>query len=432
MKLQKTKLTLAVAVAVGIGAPSSAYATYGYFSHAYSTKTGGVAGSGVALAQDSLIAAINPAGMALVGDRKDIGIALFSPLREYNVTGAAATGSPTDFPPFPGSTVESDSNIFFIPHLGFNWPLGDNKSSVGVSVYGNGGMNTDYDAADTAFGLGTFAGGKAGIDYSQLFITTTYARKINDKAAWGVSGIVNYTSLEVEGLGAFAGFSTSPTKLSDNGADTEFGFGVKVGVIGEVAPGFSLGASYQSKIKNTFDDYAGLFANGGELDIPATATIGLAFEPNDKSVITFDIQRIWYSDVDAIGNSGSRLFACMGGDATQCLGGSNGAGFGWEDMTAYKLGYQIDTGNGWTWRAGFGTGKQPIPESEVTLNILAPGVVEEHITFGFTKKNGPKKEFSMAFMYAPSNSVKGPALFNPGREIELTMKQYQIEASWSW
>lgn len=63
MKLQKTKLTFAVAVAVGIGAPSSAYATYGYFSHAYSTKTAGVAGSGVALPQDSLIAAINPAGM---------------------------------------------------------------------------------------------------------------------------------------------------------------------------------------------------------------------------------------------------------------------------------------------------------------------------------------------------------------------------------
>ena len=48
--------------------------------------------------------------------------------------------------------AESDSEYFFIPHFGYNWMLASDKS-IGVSVYGNGGLNTNY--SESVFGAGS-------------------------------------------------------------------------------------------------------------------------------------------------------------------------------------------------------------------------------------------------------------------------------------
>ena len=90
------KSLLAIAVS-GILASPAVNATNGYFSHGFSTKEKGLAGAGTAYSQDSMAAATNPAGMAFVGERMDIGLQLFSPSpRGYTVTGAppAPVGSP--------------------------------------------------------------------------------------------------------------------------------------------------------------------------------------------------------------------------------------------------------------------------------------------------------------------------------------------------
>ncbi len=431
MTINKTKLALAITVAMGVAAPTSVFATNGYFAHGYGTKTKGLAGAGVALPQDTMDAATNPANMAFVGGGFDVGAGIFSPRREYTVT-----GGPSPSPAFglqPG-TVKSGSNYFLVPHLGYNMAMGSN-ATFGVTVYGNGGMNTDY-PGDTGYGGGTFYGGfyggeaGAGVDLSQLFITPTYAQKIGANAAWGVSGIIAYQMFEATGLAAYGanGFSTDPSNLTDKGHDSAWGFGAKLGIQGEVAPGFHLGASYQTETKmSEFDKYKGLFAEHGDFDVPATATIGLAYKPNKTSAIVFDVQRIWYSKVAAVANPLSNLFA---GGALG--GGSNAAGFGWEDMTVYKLGYQWQMDKDMTMRVGFSTGDQPIPTSEVLFNILAPGVMENHFTFGLTKNLDKNSVLDFAFMYAPSKSVKGPNPLDPAQTVELKMKQYEVELNWGW
>jgi hypothetical protein len=58
-------------------------------------------------------------------------------------------------------------------------------------------------------------------------------------------------------------------------------------------------------------------------------------------------------------------------------------------------------------RAGYSYGSQPIPDSEVLLNILAPGVGEQHLTFGFSKMISKTQEVSFAVMRAFSHAVKG-------------------------
>jgi len=413
----KKKLVMVAAISAALAAPTAALATNGYFAHGYGTKTKGTVGAGVALSQDAMAAATNPAGMVSAGNRLDLGAAIFSPSpRSYSAPAPTGPGQVIG----DGSTEESLNDYFLIPHLGWNKMLGSDQS-IGISAYGNGGMNTRYDSAANVFG-----GGEAGVNLRQLFIAVTYAQKMGN-ISWGVSPILAYQTFEAKGLSAFGGLSNDAANLSDNGESTSTGFGAKIGVQAKVGGGVTLGASYQSEMAmSEFDEYAGLFANKGDFDIPATATIGIAVEVAPKNTVVFDIQQIYYSEIGAIANPASNFAGCMGGDSTQCLGGSNGAGFGWEDMTVYKLGYQWEMAD-MTWRAGYSKGDQPIPETEVNFNILAPAVIEEHLTFGLTKDMGGN-ELNFAFMYALENTVSG----NPtgAQVVDLTMKQYEVELSY--
>ena len=459
MRTLVKKSLLAIAVS-GVIASPAVNATNGYFSHGYSTKEKGLAGAGTAYSQDAMAAATNPAGMAFVGERMDLGLQLFSPSpRSYTVTGTPVAPGTDPNAPFgsfinavPGTAYESDNDFFLIPHFAYNWQL-DEDSTAGVSVYGNGGMNTEYPASATPFGAGTFGAGTAGVNLAQLFVNVSLTKIIEPKHAVGASIILAGQRFMAYGLDNFAPLSLDPNNLSGNRKSDSFGAGLKFGYQGEVTEGIRVGIAYQSKISMTnFDEYQGLFAEGGDFDIPSTYNIGVSFDVGQSGIIVADIQRINYSDVAAISNPISNLLPPTGscspgfpgnptnptppGIGAGCLGGSVGGGFGWEDMTIIKIGYQIDVGDN-TYRVGYSHGDQPIPESETFFNTLAPAVIEDHFTAGWTMKVGANQEFNLAGMYAPSNSVKGQ---NPvdagaaggGTQIEIEMSQWDIQAGWAW
>ena len=145
--------------------------------------------------------------------------------------------------------------------------------------------------------------------------------------------------------------------------------------------------------------------------------------------LTADYQRIHYSDVAAVGN------ALLPNLVTAQLGSDAGAGFGWKDINVYKIGAQWKASDTWTWRAGYSKSDQPIPSSEVLFNILAPGVVQQHITLGFSKamERSPGR-FNLAVMYAPTRSVRGtnPLEVPGGQQIELKMHEYEVEFGYSF
>lgn len=133
MKLKTLAGILAVA---GLAMPGIASATNGYFSHGYGMKAKGMAGAATAMASDAMGGANNPASMVWVGDRLDIGVDWFSPVRSAERVGGAYFG-PVD------AKVNSGSENFFVPEFGYNKML-NASLALGVTVYGNGGMNTDY------------------------------------------------------------------------------------------------------------------------------------------------------------------------------------------------------------------------------------------------------------------------------------------------
>ena len=149
-------------------------------------------------------------------------------------------------------------------------------------------------------------------------------------------------AFEAKGLAAFGGFSSDSTKLTDNGLDTSVGVGIRLGVEVEASETLRFGASYQSKLAmSEFDDYAGLFADQGDFDIPQTFNVGVAADVSPTVTVMLDYKWINYSDIGSVGNSSSIMLP---------FGSSGGPGFGWEDVDVWKLGVEWRRDDEWTWR----------------------------------------------------------------------------------
>ena len=159
-----------------------------------------MAGAGAALSMNTMAPATNPAALAFLGKRIDVGVAVFKPNRSYTVTGNPS-GFPGTFGLTPG-TYESDNTTFFIPSLGANFEVGEN-GAFGIALYGNGGMNTDWPNE-------VFYAGNAGVDLSQMFVAPTYAVRLAEKHGLGVTAIGAVQWFEATGVGSFAPFSLDP------------------------------------------------------------------------------------------------------------------------------------------------------------------------------------------------------------------------------
>ncbi len=146
-----------------------------------------------------------------------------------------------------------------------------------------------------------------------------------------------------------------------------------------------------------------------------------------KLTAVLDVQWINYSAVPSVGNTllPNLMQARLGDDA--------GAGFEWQDMTILKGGLQYDAGAGWMVRTGYSYGKQPIPGQAALMNILAPGVIEHHVSAGFSKTVRGRHGIHLAVTRALSKSVAGPNVLEaPGQQaIELTMDQWDVSFGYS-
>jgi len=435
----KLKTLVGVLAVAGLAMPGMASATNGYFSHGYGMTAKGMGGAATAMAKDAMGGANNPASMVFVGDRLDVGVDWFMPKRASSRAGAAASNGLNAIQ-YDG-TMNSSSNNFLIPEFGYNMMLGD-KMSLGITVYGNGGMNTDYQPqtgaytcnADMVGGVSPrdniLCGlGKAGVNLEQLIVAPTFAYKVNASNSIGVSPLFVYQRFSADGLQAFQGLSSDAANLTNRGHDSSTGWGVRLGWQGKVTDAVTLGATYSPKINmSNLKRYAGLFAEQGDFDIPENWNIGVAFKATPKVTVALDYQEIKYGGVKAISNSGitggATFSAMTPGDPTQ-LGASNGLGFGWSNVNVVKLGVEYKHNDALTLRAGINHGTNPIKSGEQTFNILAPGVVSDHYTLGATYGVTKDSDITVAYMHAQEKSVSGttsPYLGVGGTE---TIKMYQ-------
>lgn len=390
-----------------------AQATEGYFSLGYGVVQKGQGGAGIADAYDAMSATSNPAAAANVGQELSLGIEFFMPNRGYTADG-------TFFVP-PGH-VESGDDLFLNPNIAYNMPL-DNGTVLNFAAFGNGGMNTDY--PDGLPGCGsTYCGGPAGVDLAQMFLSVTWAGR-SGGFSWGIAPTLAIQRFRATGLGAFSMISTDPASLTNNGYDYSNGLGLRLGAQYQVNDMVTLGLTGQTQFEmSAFDSYSGLFADEGKFNIPAYVGAGIAVKPDPAVTVLMDYQYIYYSQVGAVGNAT---------DAGP-LGAKGGAGFGWDDVGVLKLGVTWQQSDDMIWRAGYAHASNPVSEEDVTLNILAPGIVENHFTLGGTRKLSANDSLDFAIVYVPQTTISGPETTpmgpTPGT-IELEMDQLSLAIGWS-
>jgi long-chain fatty acid transport protein len=444
-------------ILLGLLFSHSGFATNGYFPHGVGTKNKSMAGAGMAMPEDAISIVNNPAVAVFLENRTDVGLSVFQPRRNYTTFFDGSEGENNTFAIGPAD-IDNDKDLFFTPEIARTHQL-SNDSAFAWAFYMQSGMATSFKGGFATFdpdgdgpsGIqslpGTFGDGTTGMELSQAFVDITWAKMAGKKTSVGISAVLAAQSLEVKGTGGLArytetfatsGGSVSVDSLGANGREMNYGVGLKIGLHRLLGEHFRVGIMYQSQINmGSAKDYSDLFANGGDIDIPAWFRMGVTWQPIDVLSFSIDAQYILYSGVDALSNSFSNVYDCptagLGGmDSDSCLGGNNGPGFGWNDVPVYNIGASWSISDKWTLRGGFSFSDQPTPVSENVFNILMLNMTEAHYTAGVSRKLRNGHELSFSLMYSEEESLEYPNQLDPTQVILLTTDQFDFQVSYSW
>jgi len=417
--------------------PVASYATNGLFLIGNGNKAKGMGGVGIAIGMDSLSAATNPATIAGMANRFDIGVDIFKP----DVEGQLGSVSSKSEAAINGLGLES---TFILPSMGGTYQWNDDIT-LGLSAVPVGGGGTKYltnfyEAAAAGDPNAPTVNQRLGVDLVVGEIVSTIAFKVNETHSVGASFLIGIARFEAYGIGLFDPFTQTQgtlSRFSDQGKDWSLGYGARIGWLGNFGK-LKVGVEYTSEVDmNEFDLYSELFAEGGNFDIPADLGLGISYQATSSLLVAFDVKRIFYEDVASIANLGPNLAGDPAGplgSEDRRLGLDNGLGFGWTDQTVYKIGAEYNINEKWIARAGWNYGESPINENrEIIFNLVAPATVEHHLTLGGTYNLSPSMEINVSYIHAFENEQCGPTyISDDGSNLGcLKMSQNTIGGSFS-
>ena len=407
------KSALAVSVAIALFS-TPAMATNGLAPTGLGQVHKAMGGAAAGNPQNTMSMASNPASASFIDNGVDLAIEVFKPNR------AATTNTPAHNPAVEYSG--DGRSTFLIPEMGYKRGV-SGRTALGIVIYGNGGMNTEYKAGSLEFPAGGVVpmngvgpGGKdTGVNLEQLFVSPTVSIKVNQRHSLGLSLNLVRQQFEATGLSAFLGDPRVQPALVNNitdaGVSTSTGVGATVGWMGKFNR-LTAGASYRGKVKmKEFEEYKGLFPSG-KMNIPAALTVGASMQITPRTLVAADVQKIYYSKESATGNSAS---------SQNSFGTEDGPGFGWDDQTIFKLGVKHQATPKLALMGGLNYGKSPVGPEDTFFNTLTPAVVEKHVSFGaeyaLTKNTKLVGSFTKTF----ENEVKGD--LSKGQPFDIKMDQ---------
>ncbi len=414
-----------------------AHSAGGYFALGYGPLARQMAGATTALAGDAYAGSSNPAKWFRAGNRFDVGAEFFMPYRRIERSGSHSV---YDF------ATTSANDVFVIPEGAYSHRL-NARLVWGVTIYGNGGLDTEYRGNNGVAGTNfapavcgnkpaNFLLGcdKLGVDILQLVIAPGVAYEYAPGYSIGIAPLITLQRFEAYGLQGFSAFSSHPTDVTNRGWDWALGAGVRVGWMGELTPWLSLGAAYATRIyMGNFSHYEGLLAEGA-FDIPENFSLGLALKPFVPLTITFDYQRINFGDVPATGNGVLNSLLDPGQHA---LGTSGGSGFNWANQDNFRIGAAYAITPGLTVRGGYAYGARPQRDNglnSVTLNMLAP-TAEQQVSTGFSWQPNTEHEFHFSYSRFIAPTYGGPSatrLLGIGGVERVSAYVNTVMLGWSW
>ncbi len=408
MKLKTTGIVL---TALGLGLSSHVSATNGVNMIGIGPISRSLGGTGLAAPQDAVSAVFsNPAAMCLSescgAPQFDFSLTTFMPRTNAKLS---ATGMGT----FKG---KSDSDLYFIPALGVSLPIGDNGNRwrAGFALYGISGLGVDYEKAPI--------GGFVPFNFTELQImkiAPSIAYSVTPDISVGLSAHANYASLEI---------GSAHPLIGKNDA-TDWAFGVQLGATWNISECVTLGVSYTSAQKNTFDGVMPVMGPLGptgahqdfDLESPQQAGLGIAWVGLENR-LTLSLDGKWINWSDAAGYSD----------------------FGWDDQWTIGVGAQYELIEDKLFvRVGYNYGKNPLRRTNFGDDMASivgfPAIVEHHAALGFGYQIKENLVLNVSWVHAFENSMKSttpngaPFGFPPGQaSVESSLSENTIDVGMTW
>jgi long-chain fatty acid transport protein len=253
--------------------------------------------------------------------------------------------------------------------------------------------------------------------------------QLNDNQLIGVSAVFATQSYGVSGLGLQTYEQSVPAGLRSSVYDpyheTGYGAGVSLALRSEINDHVTLDAGYRSRIDmDEFANYRGVYAQPADLDIPARAKFGLAFQASDKSWLNVSVERVLYSEVGAFAGRN------LPGRFLSLLGDSTSPRFSWDDLTVYSVGWAWADNKGTSWHIDFSSRSQPLPSSRVLNQAIDADMAQNAMTVGFSRRMSMDSRFNFNAAYAPAEYAFGGNVL--GITTDDLSQDFELEAFWTW
>jgi len=267
-----------------------------------------------------------------------------------------------------------------------------------------------------------------GTSFDRQYFSPGIEHEFADGSILGVSAIVAYQRYSAASLGLTAASRPDqspwiPSTFSPQ-EESGYGTGVRLALRQEVIKGIAIDAGFQSRIDmEEFAAYRGVYSQPADLDIPARASVGLAFQASEKSWLNVAIERVMYSDISAFP---SRY---LPNRFLSLLGDSTSPAFNWEDLTVFRVGYTWSDGADQQWHIDLSTRTQPSPSSKLLSRALEGDLASNALVVGYSRRTGDRSRLAFNAAYAPAEYAFGGSVL--GVTTEELGQQVELEAMWT-
>ncbi len=267
-----------------------------------------------------------------------------------------------------------------------------------------------------------------GTSFERQYFAPGFEHQITDNGILGVSAVIAYQRYSASNLGLYAA-STPDSAIwalprYAPYQETSYGTGVRLAVRQEVVSGIEVDAGYQSTIDmDEFAAYRGVYSQTADLDIPARARVGLAFQASERSWLNVAVERVMYSGINAFP---SRF---LPNRFLSLLGDSTSPSFDWQDLTIYSVGISWSDGGDSQWHIDLSTRTQPSPSSQLLRKAIKSDLASSSVVLGYSHRTGERSRLNFNAAYAPSEFAFGGSVL--GVTTEDLNQRFELEALWT-